>query len=470
MLLRKRRNTVMPAHTTIQHYTPHATLAALGLKLQSLKLFSAVEELVHIPQKVIKHQPVEKLYDAFIAILAGAHGLSEVNTRLRSDPALQRAFGRQSCAEQSVVQRTLDACTEENVTQMRRALDSIFRAHSQAFRHGYRAELLLLDVDMTGMPCGPKAELSPKGYFAQAGIRYGRQLGTVVATRYDEVLTDPLFARGVQLNRALRRLVAAAEQTLKSSYYRRQRTVLRVDAGGGSLDDVNWCLARGYQVHCKDVSSKRAEAWAATAQEWFDDPHHPERQVGWVVPEETPDYVRPVRRLAIRWRKRNRQLGHDLLISTLAPDEVLRLLGRPECGAHEPELVALAYAKLYDQRAGAIEIEIREDKQGVGINRRRKKRAAAQAMLTLLGTLAHNVLVWAREWLSRGEVRLKQYGIVRLLRDVLCVSGFVETDERGTEISVVLNRGSTLARLLAGSLRELLHEQSVTVSLGGLSD
>ena len=132
--------------------------------------------------------------------------------------------------------------------------------------------------------------------------------------------------------------------------------------------------------------------------------------------------------------------------------------------------MALAYAQLYDQRAGAIEVEIREDKQGVGINRRRKKRAAAQAMLTLLGTLAHNVLVWAREWLAEAEPRLRQYGIVRLLRDVLCVSGFVETDERGVAQGVVLNRGSTLARLLAGGLRELLREQSVAVSLGGLSD
>lgn len=152
------------------------------------------------------------------------------------------------------------------------------------------------------------------------------------------------------------------------------------------------------------------------------------------------------------------------------PDEVLKLLGRSAHEAHEPELAALAYAQLYDRRAGAIEIEIRESKQGVGINRRRKKRAAAQALLTLLGTLAHNVLVWAREWLSTGEPRLRQYGLVRLLRDVLCVSGFIETDGRGTELGVVLNRGSTLARLLAGSLRELLHEQSVAVSLGGLSD
>jgi hypothetical protein len=263
--------------------------------------------------------------------------------------------------------------------------------------------------------------------------------------------------------------VAAAEDVLLLDRWRRSRTVLRMDSGGGSLPDVNWCLARGYQLHCKDISSQRAEVWATTVVEWFSDPAHPERQVGWVVPEETPDYARPVRRLAIRWRKRNRQLGHDLLISTLAPADVLKLLGRSPREAHEPEIVALAYAQLYDVRAGAIEIEIKEDKQGVGITRRRKKRAAAQAMLTLLGTLAHNVLVWAREWLAASEPRLKQYGIVRLLRDVLCVSGFVETDERGVEMGVVLNRGSTLARLLASSLRELLGEQPVTVSLGSLS-
>lgn len=456
----------MNPHSTIQHFTPCATLAALGLKLQSLGLFSAVEELVHIPQKVIKHKPVEKLYDAFISILAGAHGLCEVNTRLRSDPALQRAFGRSSCAEQSVVQRTLDACTEENVAEMRQALDSIFRAHSQASRHSYRAEFLLLDVDMTGMPCGPKAELSAKGYFAKAGIRYGRQLGRVVATRYEEVVTDLLFGGGVQLNRALRPLVTAAEQTLETSYSRRQRTVLRIDAGGGALDDVNWCLARGYQVHCKDVSSKRAEAWAATVQEWFDDPHHPGRQMGWLVPEESLDYVRPVRRLAIRWHKRNGQTRHTILISTLEPGDVLRLLGRPARDVYEPELVALCYAEFYDQRGGAIEIEIKEDKQGFGMTKRRKKRSAAQAMVTLLNQLAHNVLVWARRWLSESVPKLSRYGVLRLVRDLLHVSGIVEMHRRSDSVKrIVLNRAAPLVRGFLAALRQLLAPRKVVLIL-----
>lgn len=456
--------------TTSKHFSPRASLAALGLKLRRLGLLEAIAAHVHVPQKTVRHTPAEKLYDAFLAILAGAHGLSEINTRLRADPTLQRAFGRATCAEYSLVQDTLDACMPENVEQLRRVVTALFREHSRAARHDYATSFQVLDLDITGLPCGPKAELSRKGYFSKEGIRHGRQLGRVVAGATEEVVADLLFAGNVQLNSALRALVAAAEEVLPLGRWRRSRTVLRMDSGGGSLDDLNWCLARGYQLHCKDISSQRAEVWAGTVAEWFDDPAHPERQVGWVVPEDTPDYARPVRRLAIRWRKRNRQLGHDLLISTLSPDEVLRLLGRPPREAYEPELVALAYAKLYDRRAGAIEIEIREDKQGVGINRRRKKRAAAQAMLTLLGTLAHNVLVWARAWLAEAEPRLKQYGLVRLLRDVLCVSGFVETDRGGMEVGVVLNRGSTLARLLARSLRELLCEQAVTVSLGGLSD
>jgi hypothetical protein len=45
----------------------------------------------------------------------------------------------------------------------------------------------------------------------------------------------------------------------------------------------------------------------------------------------------------------------------------MKLLGRAEREESEPELVALAYAQLYDRRAGAIEVEIREDKQGVGL-------------------------------------------------------------------------------------------------------
>src|SRR3954468_5903714 len=110
----------MSDDTTSTRLTPCASLAALGQILQQRDLFGPVRNLVKIEQKTVKHSPTDKLYDALIAILSGAHGLVEVNARVRADLALQRAFGRQACAEQSVIQETLDACSacaEQSVIQ-----------------------------------------------------------------------------------------------------------------------------------------------------------------------------------------------------------------------------------------------------------------------------------------------------------------------------------------------------------------
>lgn len=186
---------IPPTH----HFSPRATLAAFGLKVRSLKFFDTIATHVRIKQKTVRHTPMEKLTDAFIAMLSGAHGLCEINTRVRSDQALQHAFGRTSCAEQSVVQETLDACTEANVRQMEHAVAVLFRCHSHAYRHDYKAGWQLLDADMTGLPCGAKAERATKGYFSAQGIRHGRQQGRVVAAHYDEVVVDRLFAGHLQL-------------------------------------------------------------------------------------------------------------------------------------------------------------------------------------------------------------------------------------------------------------------------------
>jgi len=118
---------------TTKQFTSSASLAAIGIKLRDLKLFEPIEHMVQIAQKTIKDRPTDKLYDALISLLAGAHGLVEINTRLRAHAALQRAFGRSRCAEQSVVQDTLNACTAEHVEQMEAALDTIYRQHSQGY-------------------------------------------------------------------------------------------------------------------------------------------------------------------------------------------------------------------------------------------------------------------------------------------------------------------------------------------------
>ena len=56
----------------------------------------------------------------------------------------------------------------------------------------------------------------------------------------------------------------AASQALQLDRAKRRRTLVRVDAGGGSLDEVNWLLRRGYQVLCKDYSGTRTQRLAET--------------------------------------------------------------------------------------------------------------------------------------------------------------------------------------------------------------
>jgi hypothetical protein len=450
---------------TVRRSTAHAGLAALGVKLRQLDLLAPLREEVKIAQKAVKFTPFEKLCDCFIAILAGAHGMVEINEGLRTDPALQAAFGRRACAEQSVIQDTLDACTAANVTQMEQAIQRIFRQYSRAAHHDFELQELLVDADMSGMPCGKKAALATKGYFAGSKNCRGRQLGRVLATDQGEIVVDQLFPGNVALVTALPLLVEAAERRLELTLAQRARTILRVDAGGGSIGDLNWALARGYQVHAKDFSSQRAQQLAQRVAVWYVDPKVSGRQVG-VVAGPAPEYVRAVRRVAVRCRMANGQWKAAVLISTVAPETVRARTGQPAAGPEDPAAGVLADVYFYDQRGGGIETSVKGDKQGLGITKRNKKRFEAQQMLVQLGALAHNVLVWARGWLAPDAPGVSQYGIVRLVRDVFGVSGAVETDRAGHICRIVLNQASRLAQRCLNSFQLLLAPAQVVVILG----
>jgi hypothetical protein len=290
-------------------------------------------------------------------------------------------------------------------------------------------------------------------------------LGRVLASDYDEVVVDRLFDGKTQLTKALQPLVEAAETTLELDRAKRGRTMVRVDAGGGSLDDVNWLLTRGYHLHCKDYSGSRTQRLAQSVQTWVDDPQVQGRQVGWVsLP--APEYVSPVRRLAVRCRKQDGQWGFGVLISTLAPSEVLALTRVPLGPDSDPEAALLAYVYLYDQRGGGVETSFKGDKQGLGIGKRSKKRFEAQQMVMLLGSLAHNVVVWSRSWLAPSPSNLQHYGMLRMVRDAFHINGFLIMDAPGQVVQIVLNQAAPLASPLVDSLHSLLAPAHIAIQLG----
>lgn len=448
-----------------QHFSAQASLAAVGVLLRQRDIFGPIRARVRIAQKAVRHAPLDKLYDGVIAIVAGAHGVVEVNTRLRSDVGLQRAFGRAAGAEQSTVRQTLDACTAETVAQMEAALDEIYRRHGAGYRHDYARAWQLLDVGMSGWPCGKKAACATTGYCAKQRNRRGRQIGRVLASHYGEVVVDRLYPGTTQLATAPPGLAEAAERTLDLDADKRARAIVRLDAGGGRVEDVNWLLARGYAVHGKDYSARRAHALAATVADWVADPRVPGRQVGRVA-EETDAYVRPLRRSAVRLRKKNGQWGVGLLLSALTPRDVIALTRQPIDRAGDPTAVLLAYAYFYDQRGGP-ETSFKEDKQGLGLTKRAKKRFAAPQMALALSTPAHNALAWARAWLAPHAPALAHYGALRLVRDAFHVSGLLLVDPATGQVrGVILNAAAPLAAALRTALRVLLAPAQVAVSLG----
>lgn len=156
-------------------FSPQASLAGLVTHLKGRGIFDELHKNVQIKQKTVKDSPQEKLLDILLTLLCGAQSLVQLNTLLRADPALQQAAGRERCCEQSVAQQTLDAASAQNVEQMQQVLTTLLRRHSQVAHHSYRADWLVLDVDLTGMPAGKQAEQSVKGYFRESHSRRGRQ-------------------------------------------------------------------------------------------------------------------------------------------------------------------------------------------------------------------------------------------------------------------------------------------------------
>jgi hypothetical protein len=448
----------------------------MGALIHERRILEPIRQGVHIPQKTIRHSPTDKLLDALIAILGGAHGLVEVNTLVRSDVALQRAFGRRDCAEQSTIQDTLNHATATTVAQLEQALDQIFIQHSAASWHDYRASWQILDVDLSALTCGKTAECATKGYFNRQYHRRGHQLARVVARGSDEVVVDQLYAGNTHLGPVLSQLISSAERRLGLEQARdaekRARTLVRLDAGGGGLASCNFVLSRGYALLAKDYSSQRAARLAKSVTRWVDDPRCEGRQLGWVS-EPTREYVRPVLRLAVRCRSKSaagKQTGERwrtaVLITTLWPEEALSLvfLSAAEWQHPDAELLALVY--LYDGRGGGAETTFKGDKGGLGLAKRNKRHWEGQQVLTLLSELAHNLVVWSRRWLATAEPRLRRYGIVRMVRDVYRLHGRVILTESGQVRKIVLVVTTPLTQRVGTACRKLFGMHSIAIILG----
>lgn len=430
----------------------HASLCALGASLQELDFFAPIAERVHLKQKVYKFSPVQKLEMIFVALLTGATAISHTDTTLRLDPALQQAFGLPGCAEQSVLADTLNAATDQDVTALREAVALILQRHSHVRQHDLTQASLVLDLDLSPLPTTLQGDGVERGSMGRSRCKSGRKLARVRVATTQETLWEEVLAGRMGEGLPLVQTAATAVERLLGLEgdgvdvrATRARIEWRLDSGWGSTAILDWLLTRGYQVTAKFKSTSRVkklvrpiQAWQATASAGRD-----------VAPVPAPvALATPTVQYAVRTPSRKKADGYQYAVVVTS----------------RRELSMQAVVTHYDARAG-MEADLKADKYGLGLGKLRKRQLPAQRMLLLLGQLAHNVLIWARDWLAVQTPRLRELGIVRLVRDVWAIPGRVQVVE-GVIQRVRLCGAHPRARAVCDGLAHLLPPGQLHVFLG----
>jgi len=445
-------------------YSPNASLAMIAEWTKTKGVWEKLAAGVHIHQKTIKHSPHDKLKDLMINMWAGGERIADVNNRVRTDEALQRLFGRKSCAEQSTISETVNAITTANIQETEEVVRRVFRECSQCCQHAYEKNWMLLDIDLTGLLAGRKAEGSEKGYFSGKRNGRGRQVGRVFASQYDEIVCEQLYPGKVQLEASLLELVKMAENVLDADENRRKCTIVRVDGGGGTDKNIDWLLLHKYWLLMKVKNWQRTQKLVKTVKVWQSLPELPGHDVGWV---ETPHaYIKDTRQLAIRWPKEKGGWHYCVLVFNLTDLMIFQLAGSPMPKRFAERDLFSAIMQAYNLRSGGVETSIKNSKQGLGLNKRNKKRFDAQHMLLLLAQLAYNIAVWVRNQLAQCSSTIASFGMLRLIRDAFHISGKVQFDEKGNVNLIILNQAHKLAKAFQKTWQFCFPRDDLSLILG----
>ncbi|MGB9595799.1 MAG: hypothetical protein ACPL7B_05915 [Candidatus Poribacteria bacterium] len=101
--------------------------------------------------------------------MSGIQSVYDINYKLHVDKALLKAFGYEKCADQSVIQETLNAVTDENISQMESALDEIFKQNnistSLIKKSIKENKTITVDIDLSGQIASKNAPTIYKGLF-----------------------------------------------------------------------------------------------------------------------------------------------------------------------------------------------------------------------------------------------------------------------------------------------------------------
>ena len=456
----------------------HASLCALAPVIKDKNVLGPIHNKVNIKQKKILYSPTDKLVFLTLGIMSGIQSVYDINYKLRIDKALLKAFGYQKCADQSVIQETLNAVSQENIQQMESATDEIFKQYNLSTSLIEKAQkenkIVTIDIDLSGQIASKKAEQSTKGYFSGKKNAYGRQLARVLVSETQEIVAESLYSGNTVSWRhdVFKEMITKMEIMLSiQSKKQRNSICLRLDSGFGTDKNINYALWLGYHLLVKMRCSKRAKKLSKSVTQWIDIPSDSEnnpRQAGLV--NQSHRYGKRTRQIAIK-KKIKKGYTYSVIVTTDFETDILSIVSD------------------YDARGGKPESSFCQDSQGLSSVKRRKHSFLAQQMLMLLNQLAHNMILWIQNWLiesiqttseepviseqsSESEPceksliikTVKERGMKRFVHHLLSISGSVIL--KGQRVcKIVFNPLYPLIKRIIIAFRALLRPYGIMVSL-----
>jgi hypothetical protein len=167
-----------------------------------------------------------------------------------------------------------------------------------------------------------------------------------MATRSREIVVDRLFDGQTQLTVAWLPRVSAAAVTRDLDAAKRERTLIRIDAGAGSICAIHGLLLRGSCVVSTDDSTARGRRLAKPVRDWIVDPRDGDRASGLVPGPASDSHAGQSRgsstRVAVRCRRANGPWGVGVVVSRLPVADAYALAGLEPRAASDPALGLVA--------------------------------------------------------------------------------------------------------------------------------
>lgn len=198
-------------------YVDDGLMLAMGHFAQEIGLPAAFRHFMHIRQKQVRYDPLDKLLTFFISLVEGCGYTSDIDHRLKPYPALAQAWTLPEFAGQAAVNGTLHVLKWGHVQQIEQVFQCLFERNSLAL-HQSRQEPLVVDIDTKGLPVSPRSrrfEWAERGYFPGGRNQKGLQFSAAfIGAGFREVLGGHLAPGYAHLTHALPALLQLVEKRL----------------------------------------------------------------------------------------------------------------------------------------------------------------------------------------------------------------------------------------------------------------